>query len=96
MNGYLANSLTSMRNALHRTYIPMLDKESFAACSLNKMFETRMLSVASRRKLAADLALRMLRFHGTGWLPTQWGRREIRLLSTNGPFGLGIRSYRLI
>lgn len=86
--GYLANTLPRTRLGLFRPQTPILNKDSFNMLSLGDILDKKQgaprLSVASRQRLAASLAIGLLRLHGTPWLDKQWGRREITFFSNGG------------
>jgi hypothetical protein len=86
--GYLADTPKSVRLGLFRPQAPIIDSDSFSMLSLGDMLKekhgVRSLSVASRRRLAASLALGLLRLHNTPWLSKQWGHKEITFFSNSG------------
>jgi hypothetical protein len=86
--GYLADTPKSIRLGLFRPQAPIIDNDSFSMLSLGDMLKrksgNRPMSVASRRRLAASLALGLLRLHNTPWLSKQWGHKEINFFSNSG------------
>lgn len=86
--GYLANALPSIRLGLFRPQAPIIDKDSFSMLSLRDILNKKQgaphLSIANRQRLAASLAIGLLRLHGTPWLNKQWGHREITFFSNGG------------
>lgn len=86
--GYLANALPSTRLGLFRPQIPIVNQDSFGTMSLRDILGRKQgaphLSVANRQRLAASLAIVLLRLHGTPWLDKQWGHREITFFSNGG------------
>jgi hypothetical protein len=86
--GYLANALPTTRLGLFRPQAPIIDKDSFSMLSLRDILDKKQgaphLSIASRQRLAASLAIGLLRLHGTPWLNKQWGHREITFFSNGG------------
>jgi hypothetical protein len=83
--GYLADTPKSIRLGLFRPQAPIIDNDSFVMLSLGEMLKSknggRPMSVASRRRLAASLALGLLGLHNTPWLSKQWGHKEITFFS---------------
>jgi hypothetical protein len=83
--GYLADTPKSIRLGLFRPPAPIVDNDSFVMLSLGEMLKSkngsRPMSVASRRRLAASLALGLLRLYNTPWLSKQWGHKEITFFS---------------
>jgi hypothetical protein len=86
--GYLANALPSIRLGLFHPQAPIIDRDSFSMLSLRDILNKKQgaphLSIASRQRLAASLAIGLLRLHGTPWLNKQWGHREVTFFSNGG------------
>jgi len=86
--GYLVNALPSARFGLFRPQAPIVDKDSSSTLSLRDILENKpgmpRLSLASRQRLAASLAIGLLRLHDTPWLNKQWGHGEITFFSNAG------------
>lgn len=79
--GFLKGVPSTQRHGLYRPFLPLMELDSLTTMTLGEILITQddeqRLSVAKRRKLAASLALGMIRLHDTPWLAQQWGHREI-------------------
>jgi hypothetical protein len=86
--GYLVDAPKLLQFGIFRPKTPIVDTDSLDMLSLGEILSSktngRRLSVASRRRLAASLALGLLCLHDTPWLASHWGHKEITFFCKGG------------
>ena len=87
-HGYLVDAPKLLQFGIFRPETPIVDTDSLNTLSLGEILSSktngRRLSVASRRRLAASLALGLMCLHDTPWLARQWGHKEITFFCKGG------------